>query len=53
MNESELQRFYNYPIHPSNSKICSVKEFENLDNGSQRRYSLVLFYKKRYKIILL
>ena len=35
MNESELQRFYNYPIYPRDSKIYSDKEFVNIDNGSQ------------------
>ena len=36
MNESELQRVYNYPIYPRGSKILSDKGFVNIDNGSQR-----------------
>ena len=34
MNESELQRIYNYPIYPRDSKIYSDKGFVNIDNGS-------------------
>ena len=34
MNESELQRVYNYPIYPRDSKIYSDKRFVNIDNGS-------------------
>ena len=35
MNESQLQRVYNYPIYPKNSKIYSDKGFVNIDDGSQ------------------
>ena len=35
MNESELQRIYNYPIYPRDFKIYSDKGFLNIDNGSQ------------------
>ena len=35
MNESELQRVYNYPIYPRDSKIYSDKGFINIDNGSR------------------
>ena len=35
MNETELQRVYNYPINPRDSKIYSDKGFVNIDNGSQ------------------
>ena len=35
MNESELQRVYNYLIYPRDSKIYSDKGFVNVDNGSQ------------------
>ena len=35
MNESELQRVYNYPIYPRDSKIYSDEGFVNIDNGSQ------------------
>ena len=35
MNESELQRVYNYPIYPRDSKIYSDRGFINIDNGSR------------------
>ena len=35
MNESELQRAYNYPIYPRDLKIFSEKGFLKIDNGSQ------------------
>ena len=35
MNESQLQRIYNYPIYPRDSKKYSDKGFVNIDNGSQ------------------
>ena len=35
MNESELQRVYNYPIYPRDSNIYSNKGFVNIDDGSQ------------------
>ena len=34
MNESKLQKIYNYPIYPRDSKIYSDKGFVNIDNGS-------------------
>ena len=34
MNESQLQRIYNYPTYPRGSKIYSDKGFVNIDNGS-------------------
>ena len=34
MNESELQRIYNYPIYPRDSKIYSDEGLVNIDNGS-------------------
>ena len=34
-NESQLQKIYNYPIYPRDSKIYSDKGFVNIDNGSQ------------------
>ena len=33
MNESQLQRVYNYPIYSKNSKIYSDKGFVNIDDG--------------------
>ena len=35
MNESELQRVYNYEIYPRDSRLYSDKGFANIDNGSQ------------------
>jgi len=32
-NESELQKIYNYPIYPRDSKVFSDKGFVNIDNG--------------------
>ena len=34
MNESQLQRIYNYSIYPRDSKVFSDKGFVNIDNGS-------------------
>ena len=34
MNESEIQKIYNYPIYPKNSKIYSERRFGNIDDGS-------------------
>ena len=33
MNESELQKYYNYPIYPRDSKIYSDRGFVNIDDG--------------------
>ena len=35
MNESDLQKTYNYPICPRDSKIYSDKGFVNIDNGAK------------------
>ena len=35
MNESQLQKIYNHPIYPRDSKINSDKGFINIDDGSQ------------------
>ena len=35
MNESGLQRVYEFPIYPRDSKLYSDKGFVNIDNGSQ------------------
>ena len=32
MNESQLQRVYNYAIYPRDSKIYSDRGFVNIDN---------------------
>ena len=35
MNESQLQKIYNYSIYPRDSKINSDRGFLNIYNGSQ------------------
>ena len=35
MNESQLQKIYNYPIYPRDSKIISDRGFVNIDSGSR------------------
>ena len=34
MNEAQLQKIYNFPIYPRDSKIYSDKGFVSIDNGS-------------------
>ena len=34
MKESQLQKVYNYPIYPRDSRIYSGRGFVNIDNGS-------------------
>ena len=35
LNETDLQRVYNYPVYPRDSKFYSDKGFVSIDNGSQ------------------
>ena len=35
MNESQLQKIYNYRVYPRDSKIYSNEGFVNIDNGAQ------------------
>ena len=49
MNESELQKFFNYPIYPRDSKIYSDKGFVNIDNGSQGGTHWTCFIMKNNK----
>ena len=49
MKESQLQKVYNYPIYPKNSKIYSNKGFVNIDNGSQGGTHWVCFIIKDNK----
>ena len=49
MNESELQRVYNYPIYPKNSKIYSERGFVNIDDGSIGGTHWTVFYVKNNK----
>ena len=46
MNESELQKVYNYPIYPRNLKKYSDKGFVNIDNGSMGGSFWCAFYIK-------
>ena len=34
LNELQLQKYYNYPIQPRDSKRFSDKGFVNIDDGS-------------------
>ena len=43
MNKSELQRVYNYPINPRDSKIYTDKCFVNIGDGSQGRKNWTCF----------
>ena len=49
MNESELQRFYNYEIYPRDSKIYSNKGFVNIDDGRMGGSHLTCFIVKDNK----
>ena len=49
MNESQLQKIYDYPIYPRDSKIYSDKVFVNIDNGDQGRTHWTCFYIKDNK----
>ena len=46
MNEAQLQKIYNYPIYPRDSKIYSDKGYVNIDNGSQGGSHWTCFYIK-------
>ena len=51
MNESQLQRVYNYPIYPKNSKIYSDKGFVNIGdykNGGTHWCCFIIKDKKSY-----
>ena len=49
MNESELQRVYNYPIYPRDSKVYSDKGFVNIDNCDKGGTHWPCFYIKDNK----
>ena len=53
MNESELQRVYNYPIYPRDSKIYSDRGFINIDNGSMGGSHWTCFILKNNKSYLI
>ena len=46
MNESQLQKVYNYPIYPRESKIYSDKRFVNIDDGRMGGSHWTAFYVK-------
>ena len=50
MNESQLQRFYNYGIYSRDSKIYSDKGFVNIDIGSQGVTHWTCFIVKNNKL---
>ena len=49
MNESQLQRIYNYPIYPRDSKIYSDEGFVNIDDGRLNGTHWTCFIVKDYK----
>ena len=49
MSETGLQRFYNYPLYPKDSKLYSDKEVINIDNGAQGGNHWVCFHIKENK----
>ena len=49
MNVSQVQKIYNYPIYPRDSKTYSDKGFVNIDNGSQGWSHWCAFYVKNKK----
>ena len=49
MNESQLQKIYDYNIYPRDSKIFSDKGFVNIDNGTQGGTHWTCFYIKDKK----
>ena len=49
MNESQLQKIYNYPIYPRDSEINSDKGFVNIDNGFRGGTHWCAFYVKDNK----
>ena len=49
MNESQLQKIYNYPIYPRDSRIYSNRGFINIDNGSQNGTHWTCFMVKDKK----
>ena len=49
MNESELQRVYNYKIYPRESKRYSDKGFVNIDNGERGGTHWTCFLRKGNK----
>ena len=49
MNESELQRVYDFSLYPRDSKIYSDKEFININNGEMVGFHWTCFYTEDNK----
>ena len=49
MNKSQLQRVYNFPIHPRDPKIYSDRGFVNIDSGEQNGTHWTCFIVKDNK----
>ena len=49
MNDSQLQKIYNYPLYPRDSKIYSDKGFVFVDNGSRGGTHWTCFIVKEKK----
>ena len=49
MNESQLQRIYNYPIYPRDSEIYSDRDFVNIDDGRLNGSPWCVFFVKDNK----
>ena len=45
MNESQLQKIYNYPKYPRDSKPYSNKRFVNIDDRSQQGSHWTVFLR--------
>ena len=50
MKESQLQKIYNYPIYPRDSKIYSDRGFVNIDDGRMGGSHWTCFIVKDKKI---
>ena len=49
MDDSQLQKIYNYPIYPRDNKIHSDRGYINIDNGSHGGTHWCAFYVKDNK----
>ena len=49
MNESQLQKIYNYPIYPRDSKTFSTKGSTNIDDGRMGKTHWTCFIVKDKK----
>ena len=53
MKESQLQKIYNYPIYPRDSRKYSDRGFVNIDDGSQGGSHWTCFIRKKTNHITL